>query len=81
VVSQFHAANGIYNLNPHKVRHDAFFLEPWNQIAALNAPLAASRFISAALPLPRKYMPTCCAANGNNGVTYAFKKILNANGG
>jgi hypothetical protein len=26
-------------------------------------------------------MPTCCAANGNNGVTYAFMKILNANGG
>nr|GMC78801.1 hypothetical protein Iba_chr04aCG5050 [Ipomoea batatas] len=29
-------------------------------IAALKAPLAASRFISAALPLPLKYMYTCC---------------------
>lgn len=31
---------------------------PYN--AALMAPLAASRFISLALPLPRKYIYTCC---------------------
>jgi hypothetical protein len=32
----------------------------WGQNAALIAPLVASRFISAAFPLPRKYMYTCC---------------------
>lgn len=32
----------------------------FHQNAELRAPRAASRFISAAFPLPRKYMYTCC---------------------
>ena len=35
-------------------------VECMHHIAALMAPRAASRFISAAFPLPRKYMYTCC---------------------
>lgn len=35
-------------------------------IAALTAPLVASRFISAALPLPLKYEYTCCITTPTN---------------
>lgn len=61
LLSSFSVAKGIYNLS----RHPPSCVLPlgWYHSAALIAPLAASRFISAALPLPRKYMYTCCKQN------------------
>lgn len=77
-LSEIYVAKGadIYNQNPH--------INSWtvvssqaqdHHIAALIAPLAASRFISAALPLPRKYMYTCCTYETQIWATSIFNII------
>lgn len=74
-------ANWAYtNLNSiHKIHHRCFsttILVPGsNHSAALIAPLAASRFISAALPLPLKYMYTCCKYINNRNIKNVRKGI------
>lgn len=50
----------MYNLNHTEGYHSVLSSTEVYYKAALIAPRAASRFISAALPLPRKYMYTCC---------------------
>ena len=60
-LSSFSVAKGIYNLSIHPP--SCVLPLGWYHSAALIAPLAASLFISAALPLPRKYMYTCCKQN------------------
>lgn len=46
-----------------------------HQMAALMAPLAASRLISLAFPLPRKYMYTCCTIQQKCTDSFASETI------